>query len=318
MTDPRSLAPEHATNSRLQVRWLAEMVGVYRTRDRVVHVRGDDARSWLNGQVSNDVRALASDVAQYATALTVKGRVVSDLWVVDEAPGMAFVLPAPRVDTALARFEQYIIMEDVELEADPDLVVVTVQGPRAEQLVATLPDGLRHYACPRLATTGFDVWVPSEQAADLVARLSAHARELGGGAVDETGWAEAHVALGVPRIALDFGDDTYPQEAGLGTRALSFSKGCYLGQEVVYMLHNRGQLARRLVQLQADPGAALEPGATVVDAEGKRLGEVTSTDTPKGDQPRLGLAFVKRAFSEPESTVWVGGSPCRVTRVVGT
>jgi len=309
------------TVQQTQVRWLAETAGVFETQDRVVHVRGDDARSWLNGQVSNDVAKLSGDVAQYAMALTVKGRVVSDLWALEDGEGMAFVLPAARVDSALARFEQYIIMEDVELSADPELVVVTVQGPRASDVLSALTSfarpELRRYPCARLASTGIDIWVPRVEAADVVRALSARAGELGGGQVDETGWAQAHVVLGVPRIEHDFGDDTYPQEAGLGTRALSFGKGCYLGQEVVYMLHNRGQLARRLVQLEGPSGLALPVGSAVVDDAGKRLGEVTSSVPAQGDQHALGLAFVKRASSEPDQTVWVAGSPCRVKRVIG-
>jgi folate-binding protein YgfZ len=250
-------------------------------------------------------------------ALTVKGRIVSDLWALEEAPGMAFVLPDVRAQKALERFEQYIIMEDVELLPDPELVVVTVQGPRASEVIAALPEPMRRYPCPRLATTGFDGWVPRAQVDEVVRRLVARASELGGGAVDEASWAQAHIALGVPRIELDFGEHTYPQEAGLGGRALSFGKGCYLGQEVVYMLQNRGQLARRLVQLEGAGEIALDPGASVLDEEGKRVGEVTSSARAPDGAHALGLAFVKRAWAEPEQTVWVGGSPCRVARVVG-
>jgi folate-binding protein YgfZ len=305
-----------------QVRFVAESAGVYRTRDQVVHVRGEDARSWLNGQISNDVRTLAGDDARYAVALTVKGRIISDLWALDDPPGMAFVVPGVRVEAALARFDQYIIMEDVELERDDDLVVLTVQGPAAGDVVSSLPSELRRYACPRLGAVGFDCWVPAARVDAVLGDLVQRARALEGGAVDEAGWAEAHVVLGVPRVSLDFGDDTYPQEAGLGARALSFGKGCYLGQEVVYMLENRGQLARRLVQLEAPSletasELAVEPGLVVADADGKKLGELTSVSQQHAAAQRLALAFVKRAASEPESTVWVAGSPWRVRAVVG-
>ena len=192
------------TAAKTQRHWLAESVGVFETTDRVVHVRGDDARSWLNGQVSHDVSKLSGDVAQYAMALTVKGRIVSDLWALEDPPGMAIVLPAARVERALERFEQYIIMEDVELAADPGLVVITVQGPRASELVERLPADLRRYPCARLALSsprsGIDAWVPRAQAPELLRSLAARASELGGGVLDEAGWAEAHVALGVPRI----------------------------------------------------------------------------------------------------------------------
>ena len=326
--DP-SLAPPTARFE--QVRALSACVGVYRTSDRVIHVRGDDARSWLNGQISNDVRTLSGDQAQYAVALTVKGRIISDLWALEEAPGMAIVVPGTRAEAALARFEQYIIMEDVELAADLDLVVLTVQGPAASDVLAALPEGLRRYPCARLASVGFDCWVPSAQVAAVQAALTARAAQLGGHAIDDAGWAAAHVALGVPRMALDFGEDTYPQEAGLAKRALSFGKGCYLGQEVVYMLENRGQLARRLVQLEAatapasaaseplvrETASGLQPGALVADAEGKRVGEVTSVVAAEGAEPARALAFLKRAAVEAEASVWVAGSPYSVSRIVG-
>ncbi|MDB4977473.1 MAG: Folate-dependent protein for Fe/S cluster synthesis/repair in oxidative stress [Myxococcaceae bacterium] len=306
-----SMSPE------TQVRMLHHHAGVYRTADRVVHVRGEDARSWLNGQISNDVRTLAGDEARYAVALTVKGRIISDLWALEDTDGMAFVVPGVRAEAALARFEQYIIMEDVELQLDEQLVVVSVQGPAAAEVVSALPSGVRRYPCARLGAVGFDCWLPREQLESGLASLLARAQELGGGALDDAGWAEAHVALSVPRVAHDFGDDTYPQEAGLGARALSFGKGCYLGQEVVYMLENRGQLARRLVQLELPSESTVEPGSTVVDADGKRLGEVTSSSSARAGTPGLALAYVKRSHAEPASTVWVAGSPCRVIRVVG-
>ncbi|HEX5657284.1 MAG TPA: hypothetical protein VFX59_08815 [Polyangiales bacterium] len=280
-----------------QVSWVAQAAAVYVTTDRVVRVRGDDARSWLNGQITNDVRTLAGDHAVYALTLTAKGRVISDLWALDDAPGMALVLPEARASAALERFDKHIIMEDVELEP-AEVRVITVQGPRASEVVEGL--GVRRYACARL-TEGFDVWD-----ADL-AVLTARATTLGGGVLDAEGWAAAHLALGVPRVGVDFGDDTYPQEAGL-RRALSFGKGCYLGQEVVYMLENRGQLARRLVQLEA-PGA--EPGSEITDEAGKKLGSLTSAASP------FALGLVKRSHAEPGQTVLVGGSPVRVRTVVG-
>lgn len=300
------------------LRWLTEIVGVYRTSDLVVRVRGEDARSWLNGQVTTDVRDTTSDAARYALALTVKGRIVSDLWALEDAPGMALVLPTAGAEPALQQFEQHIIMEDVELAREPGLTVLSVQGPRAGELGSTLPEGTRRYACARLSSAGFDCWVANADVERVLAELVESATGLGGGAVDEASWAAAHVALGVPRLGSDFGSDAYPQEAGLGGRAMSFSKGCYMGQEVAYMLEKRGQVARRLVQLEG----LLEPGAGVADSEGKRVGEVTSI-VPASLQgeagPRaLGLAYVKRAFAEPERQVWVAGSPCRVVRVIGS
>ncbi len=308
--------------------WLSDYAGVYRTNDRVVRVRGEDARTWLNGQITNDVRELSGDQARYALALTLKGRVLSDLWALEDAPGMALVLPAAGSEAALAQFEQHIIMEDVELLPEPQVVVLTVQGPRASEVVAVLPGALRCYACARVGGSGFDCWVPSADAESAFAGLAARASELGGGAFDDASWAAAHVQFGVPRVGVDFGPDTYPQEAGLTRRALSFDKGCYLGQEVAYMLEKRGQPAQRLVLLES--ASAVECGASVNDAENKPLGEVTSSASvpvdaasvragasPAPDTRWLALAYVKRASAEPERAVWVAGSPARILRVIG-
>lgn len=298
-----------------ELSWLTTTAAVYRTSDRVVHVRGDDARTWLNGQISNDVRSLPRDTARYALVLTVKGRVVSDLWALDAPDGMALVLPLVRADAALERFEKHIIMEDVELQPDPDLAVITVQGPRAAEVVEAAPDAVRRYAAARLGAVGFDVWVPASEAARMLDTLAGRARALGGGPLDEIGWARAHVALGVPRVIADFGEDSYPQEAGLGARAVSFEKGCYTGQEVVYMLERRGQLSRRLVQLEGSATGAIA-GAPLLDADGNKLGELTSFDL-LNDAGALALGYLKRAAAEPGQTVWVAGSPWRVRRVVG-
>ena len=301
MTRPQSKALE-----------LLASAAVHRTPDRVVHVRGDDAQSWLNGQVSNDLRDLGEGEARYALTLTAKGRIVSDLWVVAEPPGMALMLPAGGCEAALARLDKHVIMEDVELETDNSVEVLTVQGPRAQQVVESVPTSAKRYRCPRLAPGGIDLWVPREQVDATFTALVMAAGNFGGGALDAQSWAEAHVLLAVPRLGSDFGEDAYPQEAGLGPRALSFGKGCYLGQEVVYMLENRGQLARRLVQLDLG-GGAIDVGAVVLDADGKRVGEVTSV-APGGG---FALAYVKRAWAEPERTVHVRNGPCRVRAVVG-
>lgn len=295
------------SNVEQQVSWVAEAAGVYATSDRVVRVRGDDARTWLNGQISNDVKTLAGERAVYALALTVKGRVVSDLYALDDPPGMALVLPEVRAEQALARFEQHIIMEDVELVPEA-LVVVSVQGPRAADVDAP---AVRRYPCDRLGG-GFDLWVEPAQLADTLAALAARAAEVGGGLLDAAGWEAAHLALGVPRVGVDFGEDTYPQEAGLGKRALSFGKGCYLGQEVVYMLENRGQLARRMVQLELGAGLGAA-GVDVTDEAGKRVGTLTSL---AAESP-FALALLKRSHAEPGQAVWVGGSPVRVRTIVG-
>lgn len=300
-----------------QLRFLTETAGVHLTTDRVLFARGDDAREWLNGQVTNDVKELGPERAVYALAATVKGRVISDLWAIEHGGALAIVLPAAGFEAAFASFDKHVIMEDVELAPDPSLRVITVQGPRALELRQGTDDAVHHYEASRLETGGFDLWVPADRVTVTLDALDARARAIGGGLVDEPGWVHAHVARVVPRFGADFGPDSYPQEAGLKSRALSFSKGCYRGQEVIYMLENRGQLGRRLVSLEGPPGMRLEHGQPV-EADGKRVGELTSIDvTPDRAEPTLALGYVKRAHAEVGSEVTVSGATYRVRAVAG-
>jgi folate-binding protein YgfZ len=302
------------TSPREQLLYVTESAGVFVTDDRVVHVRGDDARSWLNGQITNDVRELKPDVATYALVATLKGRVITDLWALAEGEGAAAVLPAAGFEAGFETFDKHVIMEDVELERDDTLRVVALLGPRASEVADAAP-GFVRYGADRLHNGGIDLWVPVSELERTVGLLVERARALGGGVLDEAGYTHARIALGVPRFSVDFGVEHYPQEAGLKARALSFNKGCYRGQEVIYMLENRGQLSRRLVVLEAPDGVAR--GAQL-ELEGKRVGEITTVDVaPTASGTTLSMGYVKRPAAEVGQVLHVAGQTCTVRSVVG-
>ncbi len=293
-----------------QARWVSESVAVFVPAEVVVRVTGDDAKSWLNGQVTNDVRELHADAAVYVLALTVKGRVISDLWARGGEAGPVLTIPAAMREVLLAHFDKHIIMEDVELSQEPDQLTVSVQGPRAKDLIADLrlsPEAYATYACSRLHGEGVDVVTTAANLGTVIDEITRRAEALGGGRLSDSALAHAHVVHAIPRIGIDFGENTYPQEAGLKTRAVSFNKGCYTGQEVVYMLENRGQLSRRLVQLTGPAEPLLAKGTSLFDAQGARAGEVTSVSvTDSGDPATVTLAYLKRAFAEEGSVVSAG------------
>lgn len=292
---------------------------VYTTNDRVVYIRGDDARSWLNGQVTSDLKTLAADRALYVLSINVKGRVLSDGWALEQAEGLALVLPEHRLAGVLESFDKHIIMEDVEVHTDDTLRVLTVQGPRAEEVL--IQAGLRGlaYHADRLGSNGYDLWVPQAEVSTVSAKLESSALAVGGGQVGDDLLNEAHVRAGIPRSGVDFADHTYPQEAGLKQRAVSFNKGCYLGQEVICMLENRGQLNRRLVQLERAGEAGLASGSVVFDAQGKRVGEVTSSATARLDSgaATFALAYIKRPLAEVGAKVHASEQEWTVRAVVG-
>lgn len=287
-----------------QARWISDSVAVFVPAEVQVRAVGDDAKTWLNGQVTNDVRELRADAAVYALVVTVKGRVISDLWARAGEAGPILMIPASMREVLLAHFEKHIIMEDVELHVDADRLVVSVQGPRAKDVVAHLSASGEVYACPRFHGEGFDVITDAVGISALADELTQKAEALGGGRLSDAALAHAHIVHAVPRMGIDFGEGNYPQEAGLKGRAVSFNKGCYTGQEVVYMLENRGQLSRRLVQLTGPAEPVLTKGVALYDADGAKVGEVTSAIVTDSAEPTtMALGYLKRAFAEVGSTV---------------
>jgi folate-binding protein YgfZ len=291
--------------------WMASMGVRPREDELVVAVDGDDARTWLNGQMTNDLKRLVPGASVYGLVLTPKGRVLAELLAHEQGDAIGFVTPRASWPALREQLEKYIIMEDVSLR-ETDLDVTTVAGASAElpELPAEL--GVVSFRADRLGPT-LEVLSPPGATAEVRARLLAAAASRGGGAIDDEGWERARIRLGIPRFAVDFGERSYPQEAGLKRRALAFDKGCYLGQEVVCMLENRGQVTRSLVLLEVD--GCVAAGAPVADAAGHVVGELTSVAQDGGRTHALG--YVKRMLTAPGTALRVDGRDATVAGHAG-
>ena len=115
--------------------WLERSVGVLALSDRaIISVSGDDAREWLQGQLTNQLEDVESGGSAYALVLTLKGRILADTYALVREDDVWLDVPATQVDALLERFDRYIIMEDVDLEVREDLCVITAQGPEAKEL----------------------------------------------------------------------------------------------------------------------------------------------------------------------------------------
>jgi len=171
-----------------------------------------------------------------------------------------------------------------------DWRVITAQGARAGEVA----EG--GWPADRLGTGGRQ-WVVSESELESqLERWSARCRELEGGWVSEDAWNHAHVIRGRPRFGVDFGDWTYPQETGLNPVAVSFGKGCYIGQETVVMLENRGKAPKVLWRWTIESAEPPEAKASIEQGD-VVVGEITSAVL--GDASVSALGFVKRGF-EPQ------------------
>ena len=259
----------------------------------VLAVRGDDARVWLNGQITNDVRTTRPGDAVRALVLNAKGRILADVVALDRGErGLAIIVPRSELEDLRAHLEKYVIMEDVELVLEATSVI---------ELHGATSIDLERYPSP---------WLGEDASLALGdERLEERLVDAGARRAEAAALELDRVRAGRPRFGLDFGLTAYPQEAGLDS-AVSFQKGCYLGQEVVCMLENRGQLSRALVRLAVDGPVSI--GAKVQDVNGAELGAITSVATDEAARETLALGYLKRVAIVDGAEVKVGDRGARV------
>ncbi len=283
-----------------EAEWLEHTVGVRALDERaVIAVRGDDAREWLQGQITNQLKDAKPGQCIYGFVLTLKGRVLADVWVLVSEAEIWLDVPRLQVDALLERLDRYIIMEDVELERRDDLRIIAAQGPKADSI-----DG-GSWPADRLGVGGRQWVVAKKELPAELRRIASQAEALGGGEIGDEGWSRAHVLRGRPRFGIDFGEQTYPQETGLTSIAVSFAKGCYIGQETVVMLENRGKAPKVLWRWKIDSPTPPSPRTPIMSGESK-VGELTSAVEVGGQS--VGLGYLKRGHEPDDSTRWtIGG-----------
>lgn len=273
-------------------------------------VSGKDRISWLNGLVTCDLAKLGPGEAAYGLLVEKKGRIQTDLFAVPDRAGdaLALVVPADLRDALVETFDHYLIMEDAEL-ATPELGFFFAHGPRAKELAALAPFS---GTLDLLGRGGLVVGVPASEAGALEERLAAEVAKISGVMGDEATLASLAIERGLPRFGVEFDTTLYPQEAGIEKLAVSFSKGCYLGQEVVYMLENRGHVKKKLVPLDLEGDAVPAAGAPVTNAAGENVGEVKTAVLGPATKRPVAIAMVKWAHAKPETELRVGEHAARV------
>ena len=272
---------------------------VARGRAALVWVEGPDAASFLHGLLSNEVEGLGAGDTGHALFLDAKGHIQVDLRVRRDADDAFTLVTAPALGELLRELlERYHFSEDLELLGPEEADLLSVSGVPA---AASLP---AQFLMPGRVPGTLDLVVD-----DAAAAIAA----LGVDEVPAQALEMARVAAGVPTVGVDTGPSTLVQEVGLQDGAVSFDKGCYLGQETVARVRYRGRVTRELRGL-ALGAAGVAPGATV-SVEGREVGRVTSVVvTP--DLGAIGLAVLRNEVA-PDATVDVEGAaePARVVRL---
>jgi folate-binding protein YgfZ len=280
---------------------------------------GADRVRYLNGQVTNDVRSASVGAAIYACVTNAKGRIEGDVFI--HASGGAEDLLLLDAEEGLkehlgARLERYIVADDVELrDVTGDWRLWHFFGPAAEAArQMPLPGGASRLDSNRLGVPGVDVWISASGAGlDLPPDVPL---------VSPEDWETLRILKGVPRWPHEINSEAFPQEAALESRAMSFTKGCYIGQEILSRIKLTGKMPRRLVSVQvrdlADDAPAQAPEAApwiIYDGSQeppKAVGEITSlTHHPVLDRP-VGLAYVRHGLEAGDSLLLGSEEPPRI------
>ena len=292
-----------------QYRQLREECGLLDRSGRGgIAVVGPDGADYLQGQLTNDVESLAVGEGQYAALLDRKGHMQTDMRVLRPATEEILLDFEPGArDAALRHLTMYSVGRDVQIvDSTEERAIVSLIGPRAAEIAGTppLPEFANEMASvagiPVLAVgtrDGVDLFLPATERERLLAALT----EAGAVEVSPEAVEIIRVEAGVPRFGAEMDTATMPAEASIVEDAVSFTKGCYIGQETVARLHYKGKPNRHLRGLRlsgaAEPGAALRLGEKEVGTLG---GAVVSPALGP-----IGLAIVRRE-AEPGTEVAVG------------
>jgi tRNA-modifying protein YgfZ len=292
-----------------QYRQLREEAGVVDRSDRgKLVLRGAEVAEYLQGQLTNDVEALEAGDGQYAALLDRKGKMQGDMRLLRIADDEFWIdVEAVALPAVSRHLDMYKIGRDVALENVSDgFAVFAVIGPGTEGAIGVAP-GPEHTHL-EIPLGGAKVRaVATEIGADLLvatADVEAVRAALAAAHVGEATMAAAEilrVEAGVPRFGAEMTTDTIPQEAGINERAVSFTKGCYIGQETVARLHYKGRPNRHLrglrLSVPADAGDVVRLGE-------REVGRVGTAVLSPARGP-IALAILRRE-AEPGATVKVG------------
>lgn len=300
----------------------------------LILLKGRDRASYLHGLLTNDISVLTAGTGCYAAYLTPQGRMITDLWVYELGDVMLVVMGIERKDMLLARLDQFIFAEDVQLgDVTDSFREITLVGPDAAALAVSLASGVNAdqlAALPEhgnlqctfggepaiavrtsdLGVAGFSLLVARGQSDRLLHEIADRQIPV----LDEPSAEILRIEGGIPRFGQDMDDETIPLEAGIESRAISLTKGCYVGQEVIIRILHRGhgRVAKKLVGLTIDADAPPAAGATLT-VDGRDAGAITSSGfSPLVGKP-IALAYVHRDFTTPGTGVAIGSVHAVVT-----
>jgi len=253
-----------------------------------------EQRGWfLHQMLTQAYEDMAPGESRDAALITVHGRMQAYVEVVGTNDSMLMHFERELAETLPEALRRYVFATRVEIDdVSSECGLVLVAGEGWHEFAADLEDGLQHPTASLGIPAGY-VWVPSDSVEDAIGSLE----EAGARTATEEELEAIRISNGVPRWGRDMDTKTFPQEAGIDSRAVHYDKGCYLGQEAMAKIHFRGKVNRRLALLQ--PDSPVSPGAVITLAD-QKVGTITSSSEG------VALALVRHSV-EPGTVVEAGG-----------
>jgi folate-binding protein YgfZ len=277
----------------------------------LLKLTGEDRIRFLNGQVTQDLKKLTPSQAVRTAVITAKGKLEADCRIGATSEALWIETDGPLRESLRTRLEKFIVADDVTVEDVSDFYQLAhFPGLFAPPLNA--PNDCLSFSTARFRGPGLDLWVPASST------WKPEASSL-------PDWEPLRIARGLPLWGVDIGPDTLPPEAGFESDAISSTKGCYIGQEVISRLRSVGHVNRHLCILATANPPKLRPNAQAertrseggppfpcADSQGKPVGSLTSLTSV--DDQALALAMIQRSHADPGNSVLAGGMTWTILR----
>jgi glycine cleavage system T protein len=295
---------------------------------------GPDRLSFLQGMLSNDMGVLKPFDGAYATILTQQGKVIADVRVLCAMNSFYLDFWENLKDKILAHLNRYLIADEVEIaDRSQEYTIISIQGPQSEALLRRIirpdvefPVRAKQHAMLDIdgaavcvvqdtytGEAGYDLIVPLSAVANIAQKVTDAGTQYDARWVGEEAQNILRIEAGIPRYGVDFSEDNLLLEVGID-HAVSFTKGCYLGQEVVERIRSRGHVNKKLSGLLLD-GEPPSPAGAVIETMGRQVGMVTSSVFSPALKRAIALGYLNKDLWSPgqEVSIKTGQSECRAT-----
>jgi folate-binding protein YgfZ len=295
---------------------------------------GPDRLSFLQGMLSNDVRALKPFDGAYATVLTQQGKVIADVRVLCAMNSFYLDFWESLKERILGHLNRYLIADEVEIaDRSQEYTIISIQGPQSAALLrgimgsdVALPVYPKQHAMLDIESAavcvvydsytgeaGYDLIIPLSAVAKVAQKLTGAGEQYAAKWVGEEAQNILRIEAGIPRYSVDFSEDNLLLEVGID-HAVSFTKGCYLGQEVVERIRSRGHVNKKLHGLLLDGETPVAAGAAI-EASTKPIGMITSSVFSPALKQAVAMGYLNKEYWTPGLVVSIKSERARPATV---